>query len=932
MSRTVALAIGTVIGALAITTTRLGALDRIALVLVPAAVIIAVAARRILVARPLAAGVVGASLIALRVLALPLPAPALELPAGTGPWSARVESVTAPKDGHQRATIALLVEPAIRVALDAPRYPEVQPADRIIVSGAVRAPPDDDYGRYLRRAGIAGTLRSRTLEIGPSRADPFRAIEGLRRGAGDALALALPEPEAGLAAGILVGLRDRVDRDLAATFTAAGVSHVVAISGWNIAIVALLVEAALAAAPRRRRRLVTLAAIAIYTVLTGASASVLRAAAMAVAVTLARETGRAGSALQALALAVVVMLVIDPALVGDPGFQLSALATAGLVAWATPLTDWLRQRGNGRLPEWLCVGLGVSLAAQAATLPVVLASFGRLAALSPILNLAVVPLVPLAMAGGALALGVGALGVAGVPATIVTVLAVPGWLPLAALTAIVRAGAALPLASVTLEPPVNLVAAAVIPGVIAARWARGWLGRRPTPAPRAVARAPTAALRPSWQSLRRPLPRVALAAMTVAVVLAGLLTTHRPDGRLRIVALDVGQGDAILVEGPHGSRVLVDGGPDPDRLVAALDGRLAPWDRRIDLLLLTHPHEDHVAGLPLLLERYRIREAYDVGMRGRGPGYVAWELALELRGVARGQLAAGDAFTLDGVRFAVLWPDAGSVPTEPPDAGTGINNVSVVLLAAYGRQRALLMGDVEEGIDPILLSRGLPRADVLKVAHHGSRTSSTAPFLEAVHPSIAVISAGEGNPYGHPTPATLARLTSVGARIARTDLNGTVEVTLDGQRSELRLQRQTAAGPGGTPLQLVAAGLGCPLPAPRPPIREAGHSEPTRYDRTDASPPPDPRQPQPSLHGLDCRGTVPLAVRRERRVRRTGRLLLGRRRLRPRAGGRERRRANRRGRRAARGLARARRSDEPSGGRRAGRHVADVLRRHARDH
>ena len=284
----------------------------------------------------------------------------------------------------------------------------------------------------------------------------MREIERLRRGAGDALALALPEPEAGLAAGILIGLRDLVDRDLAATFTAAGVSHVVAISGWNIAIVALLVDAALRSAPRRRRRLVTLAAIAIYTVLTGASASVLRAAAMAVAVTLARETGRAGTALHALALAVAVMLVIDPAIIGDAGFQLSALATAGLVAWATPMTDWLRARGNGRLPEWLCVGLGVSLAAQAATLPVVLASFGRLAALSPLLNLAVVPLVPLAMAGGAVALVVGGLGMAGLPAAIATVLAVPGWLPLAALTGIVRFGAGLPLASVTIEPPLNL--------------------------------------------------------------------------------------------------------------------------------------------------------------------------------------------------------------------------------------------------------------------------------------------------------------------------------------------------------------------------------------------------------------------------------------------------------------------------------------------
>ena len=354
---------------------------------------------------------------------LPLPTPALELPDGSGPWPARVESVSSPREGHQRATIALLVEPAIRVALDAPRYPPIQPGDRIVVSGGVRPPPDDDYGVYLRRSGIAGTLRSRTLGVAPAGTDPVREIERLRRGAGDALALALPEPEAGLAAGILIGLRDRVDRDLAATFTAAGVSHVVAISGWNIAIVALLVDAALRSAPRRRRRLVTLAAIAIYTVFTGASASVLRAAAMAVAVTLARETGRAGTALHALALAVAVMLVIDPAIVGDAGFQLSALATAGLVVWATPITDWLRARSNRRLPEWLCVGLGVSLAAQAATLPVVLASFGRLAALSPLAEPRRRSARPSGDGRRRPGAGCGRSGMAGVPAAIVTVLA-----------------------------------------------------------------------------------------------------------------------------------------------------------------------------------------------------------------------------------------------------------------------------------------------------------------------------------------------------------------------------------------------------------------------------------------------------------------------------------------------------------------------------
>ena len=247
-----------------------------------------------------------------------------------------------------------------------------------------------------------------------------------------------------------------------------------------------------------------------------------------------------------------------------------------------------------------------------------------------------------------------------------------------------------------------------------------------------------------------------------------------------MTVLDVGQGDAILVEGGRGGRMLVDGGPDPDRLLIALDARLPPWDRRIDLLVLTHPHEDHVAGLALLLTRYRVGRTFEPGMIGPGPGYRAWQAALDRLGLQPGRLATGDRFGLDQIRFRVLWPDPGGVPREPADGGTAINNVSIVLLGEVGRQRFLLAGDIEEGIDPILLARGLPRVDLLKVAHHGSRTSSTAAFLDAVRPRVAVASAGAGNPYGHPTKATLDRIAARGAQVLRTDRNGSVEVTLDG--------------------------------------------------------------------------------------------------------------------------------------------------------
>ncbi|HSS36205.1 MAG TPA: ComEC/Rec2 family competence protein [Patescibacteria group bacterium] len=743
--------------------------------------------------------VVGLVLIGVRLaLSTPAPAPAeTVMPGGSGPWTGRVVGVGSPRAGQQAATV-LLDDAGLRVAATLPRYPEIAPGDRVSIGGRLEALPADDggYGTYLRRIGVVATLRARTLDRLGTDGSASSAVEAARRGSGEALTRALPEPEAGLAAGILIGLRDRVDRDLAVAFTTAGVSHVVAISGWNIAIVAALVASLLRGRlGRRGRSLVTLGAIVAYTVAAGASASVVRAAVMAAVVLLARESGRAGAAATALGWAVTVLLLADPATVGDAGFQLSVLATGGLIAWATSITARLRSATRDRLPGWLTESLGVSFAAEAATLPIVLAGFGRFAVLAPAVNLVVVPLVPPAMATGTLALIGGWLVQAGAPAAVATLVGLPGWLVLSVLVAVVRLAAALPFASVTLAQPWSLVVgAAAAVGILAlalgiphARFrirlqleGRSRRGGGPTPAPGPSGADPPRPKR-STSTGRSARPVRAL-AVVVAVCVAAVVVVaaNRPDGRVRVIVLDVGQGDAILVEGGRGGRLLVDGGPDPDRLLVALDARLPPWDRRIDLLVLTHPHEDHVAGLALLVARYRIGHTFEPGMIGPGPGYRAWQAALDRLGLRPGRLATGDRFDLDQVRFRVLWPDRDAVPREPADGGSAINNVSIVLLGEVGRQRFLLAGDIEEEIDPTLVSRGLPRVDLLKIAHHGSRTSSTGPFLDAVRPRVAIASAGAGNPYGHPTKATLDRVAARGAEVLRTDRNGSVEVTMDG--------------------------------------------------------------------------------------------------------------------------------------------------------
>ena len=768
-------------------------------------------------AMPVGAAGAGAALIAVRVLIGPAAPAVPPLPAGSGPWHAVVESVGSPRDGSQVARLALLVDPgAVRVAATLPAFPGVRAGDTIEVRGRLRPPPDDDpYGEYLRRTGAAGSLDATGMDV--VAAPDGLSLQPLRDAAGDTLRASVPEPEAGLAAGILIGLRERVDRSLAADFATAGVSHVVAISGWNIAIVAGLVGAAMRGRPRRLVALVVGGTIVAYVVAAGASPSVVRAAVMAGVVLLARETGRAGRAPAALALAAAAMLLAEPSMIGDAGFRLSVAATAGLLAWGTPLGRWIGGLGGGRLPGWLAEGLGISLAAQAATLPDVLVTFGRLSLVAPAVNLMVVPLVPAAMGAGVLAMAGGALGMLGLPGVVATVLGLPAWLLLHVIVAVVRLAAGLPFAALTI-PPEAALPAAVLTGALVlaapsliragrARRARARTRRRTRrgdrvpgaihagPAERPAAAASTAAAR-GRSGPRLPASRARRAFLAVAALVVAISTLAFGDAATRstrLIMLDVGQGDALLVESRSGGRLLVDGGPDPDRLLLELDARIPPWDRRIDLVVLTHPHEDHVAGLVRVLERYRVGRVFEPGMHGSGPGWHAWDAAL-VDGPRRAALAAGASLRLDEVTLTALWPPAG-VPLEPAATGRGINDTSIVLLGEANGRRFLLTGDAEDDVDPALVARGLPPLDVLKVAHHGSATATSAALLDATRPALALISVGAGNDYGHPAPATLDRIRTAGARILRTDQAGSIAVDLraDGLVVTTSGPRRTAA-------------------------------------------------------------------------------------------------------------------------------------------
>jgi competence protein ComEC len=766
---------------------------------------------------------VGATLVLVRgaVGLASAPPPTAGSPAKTGLHVAHVVSVGSTDGAQQRVVLELEPpETADRVYAWLPRYPAVNALDRVSFDAHLEpAATDDSFGQYLARSGIAYSVRPRSFDVLGSSDTPLAELERVRRTAAELLARALPQPAAGLATGLLVGLRDQLARDVSADFRAAGLSHIVAISGSHLALLAAIAGSMLGRFSRRRRAIAVLSLIWGYSLLAGGGPAVFRASVMASVLIGARESGRAGQARGALALTAIAMLLVDPSVIGDVGFQLSLAATAGLLIWSATFGEVLRRRLPARTPAVIVDGLGLSLAAQLATQPLVLLHFGQLSLVSPLANLLAAPLVAPAMLSSAAALGASGAASAGLPEIVLAPFAFGAAICLGALIAVAHFCASLPLASLSLPAPFDALAAILAAAAVAPllRW-------RPRPAVDVArdvqsARGQREARLPRMRYRRRLM--VAAGAAIASVLVSAMVVSAQPDGRLHMTVLDVGQGDSILLQGPAGGRILIDTGPDPNRLVSLLDERLPPWDRRLDAVVITHPHEDHVAGLALLLDRYRIGEIAEPGMIGLGPGDAEFRRRLAELGRETRVLAAGDRLYLDGIELDVLWPLPGRVPLHPTDGGTQVNNVSIVLEMQYRERRFLLGGDIEQQIDPQLLGDALPIGakpfDVLKVAHHGSATATTNAFLDRVHPGVAIISAGWGNPYGHPSPDTVGRLEATGAEVFRTDLDGSVDITTDGH--DLK-----AVASGGRPLPTKPAAYAppgpgwCPIPPPPPAI------------------------------------------------------------------------------------------------------------------
>jgi competence protein ComEC len=552
----------------------------------------------------------------------------------------------------------------------------------------------------------------------------------------------------------VLGQDDRIDPETIDEFKRSGLAHLLAVSGQNVLLLALLALPLLAALnlSLRTRLLCVLALIALYVPVTGAGPSIQRAAVMGGAGIAAVLAGRPRSRWYALLLAAFVTLAANPRASGDVGWQLSFAAVVGILLWAEGIREWLMRRSGERRSRglsWrraLADGAAVTVAATVATAPLMAHHFDSFSLTALPANLLALPAVAPVMWLGMLAAIAGQVAVLPLEplnavnslliayvAGVADAMAKPEW---------ALAGLKLPLPAV----PATYLA------MLCAGWLVGALaGRRSGLVPK-----PGGAL----------LMLAALACVAALAAGARGLPGEAPGASpagLEITALDVGQGDAILLEPPDADPVLVDTGPPGAEIGAKLADEGV---ERLAAVVVTHDQLDHSGGLGEALDAVPVgslayaRVGQDLVRAGRAAG---------ARPAVVGQ---GDVLRSGRLRLEVLWPPRSRI--DGPGTGDP-NELSLVVLASWGGFSILLTGDAEAESAPV--SPG--PIDALKVAHHGSEDGGLERLLERTVPSVAVISVGE-NPYGHPTAQTMATLDEKGIAVFRTDRDGDVEIEVDG--------------------------------------------------------------------------------------------------------------------------------------------------------
>jgi len=646
--------------------------------------------------------------------------------------------------------------------------------DLVAVRGRLESPPifeSFSYQEYLARHAIYVWMpRAEATRLARRSGSPIlQAVNDYRALALQRVELLFPEPEASLFAGILLGEDSQIRPSIREAFNRTGTSHIIAISGFNLTIIASVFLSLFGRwLGVRRGALLAALAIAFYTLLVGASASVVRAAIMAWLAILARRLGRQSDGLASLAFASGAMTLINPFTLWDIGFQLSVAATLGLILYTDPLrawsqrilTRWLKPSQAERLADPLSEFVLFSLAAQVTTLPLIAFYFQRVSLISLLANPIVLPAQPALMILGGLAVLLASLWT-----PIGQLLAWLAW-PFAAFTIrFVELFSTWPSASSDLGD----VAPALVAGWYLALFALTAILRVPPERrPRLIG---------ILSSIRIPHAPVLIVLAALSVFLWRQLR-DRPDGLLRISILDVGAGEAVLVETPHGRSVLIGGGPSPTALAEGLGRRLPLVERRLDWVVIGGSSDDKIAGLLGVFGRARVG-AVLLGAPSGGAAYRQLLRELEDCDCAVHHAEVGQALELgEGARLEVL----------------ALGERGAALLLSWRNASFLLA----PGADPSLVralslhtSTGAVTAALLPDG--GAEAVNPREWLSHIDPLVALISVEADGPRGLPSPEVLQALSR--RTLLRTDLNGWIELTTDGTRLWIEAERSSESRP-----------------------------------------------------------------------------------------------------------------------------------------
>jgi len=667
-----------------------------------------------------------------------------------------------------------------------PRYPAYEYGDVLSVSGKLETPPqlnDFDYKGYLAHQGIYTITYYPEIEI-LERGKGFKPLEwvySLRNHLAQTMSAVLPEPQASLAQGIILGIRGNIPLSVKTDFTRTGTTHLLAISGLHLSIIAgILLSVGIWLFGRRHYIYIWLAlgTIWLYALITGLHPPIVRGAIMASLFLTAELLGRQRSAITALTFAAAIMVGISPYILGDAAFQLSFLAMTGLV-FLFPIFQALGRKAvratlgeDGALASIATISsdcLSATMGAVIAVWPVVAYYFGIISFAGPLATFLALPALPGIIVTGVLT---GVLGFIALPAA--QVIGWLTWLFLSYILLVVGGLAASSLSFIEVGS-VDTILIWIYYLVLAAAV---FFSRKTNLMTKATTQLKSAVSKSFNRASGLPKKWVLLPLLLIAILVSGTAATA-PDDNLRISFLDVGQGDAILIQQGN-QQILVDGGPSPQAISLELGNQMPFWDRTIDMVVLTHPHSDHLTGLVEVLHRFRVKQVLCPDSDYESPLYDEWLRLIEAKNIQQTTAQAGQQINFGKAVIKVLNPGTTPLTGTESDA----DNNGVVLRLSRDDVSFLLTADIRQEVEfKLTADRAELHSTVLKVAHHGSDTSTTPQFLAVVNPHLAVISVGADNKFGHPSDEVLDRLKEKlnTEDIYRTDKHGTIEFTTDGE-------------------------------------------------------------------------------------------------------------------------------------------------------